>query len=61
VRPVIDAYKGKNVPIEYAKKEAEAKEKFLDEWRAGSGLVHGGFTLSKLFGGPAATVSHIIV
>lgn len=52
VRPIIKAYAGKNIPLEYGKKEAEAKEKFLEEWRkSGKAKVSsGGLTLSGLFG-----------
>ena len=32
VRPIITAYAGKDIPLEYAKKEAEAKQKHLEEW-----------------------------
>ncbi|OBZ69462.1 Mitochondrial import inner membrane translocase subunit TIM50 [Grifola frondosa] len=54
VRPILTAYQGKNVPIEYAKKEAEAKRKFIEEWEhSRKGLSRGGFTLSGLFGGSA--------
>ncbi|KAL7420371.1 mitochondrial inner membrane protein required for protein import [Cryptotrichosporon argae] len=54
VRPIIKAYEGKNIPVEYAKKEAEAKRIAVEEWErthptptagAGSGF------LSSLFGG----------
>ena len=58
VRPILKAYAGKNIPIEYAKKEAEAKEKFLEEWRrSGKGQVGGsGLTLSGLFGSASSSV-----
>ncbi|WVN87596.1 uncharacterized protein L203_102779 [Cryptococcus depauperatus CBS 7841] len=57
VRPILQAYAGKDIPIEYAKKEAEAKQKAIEEWEkshptsvtgAGSGF------LSGLFGSVAA-------
>ena len=51
VRPILEAYSGKDIPIEYAKKEAEAKKKHIEEWQARHGLAKGGFTLSNLFGG----------
>ncbi|KIL61962.1 hypothetical protein M378DRAFT_13166 [Amanita muscaria Koide BX008] len=31
-RPILNAYQGKNIPLEYAKKEAEAKAKHVEEW-----------------------------
>ncbi|WVW81240.1 hypothetical protein I302_103231 [Kwoniella bestiolae CBS 10118] len=57
VRPILKAYEGKNIPVEYAKKEAEAKQKAVQEWErmhpsavagAGSGW------LSNVFGSVAA-------
>ncbi|KAI0629646.1 NIF-domain-containing protein [Trametes polyzona] len=52
VRPVLKAYEGKNIPIEFAKKEAEMKRKHLEEWEhSRKGLSRGGLTLSSLFGG----------
>jgi import inner membrane translocase subunit TIM50 len=51
VRPILQAYEGKDVPLEYAKKEAEARERHIAEWKDKSrGLAAGGFTLSSLFG-----------
>lgn len=37
VRPILQAYQGKNIPIEYAKKEAEGKAKHLEEWKHNKG------------------------
>ncbi|KAK7026404.1 mitochondrial inner membrane protein required for protein import [Paramarasmius palmivorus] len=37
VRPILQAYAGKNIPIEYAKKEAEGKAKHIAEWTANKG------------------------
>ncbi|WVR03091.1 hypothetical protein IAU60_000080 [Kwoniella sp. DSM 27419] len=57
VRPILKAYQGKDIPVEYAKKEAEAKQKAVEEWErlhptavagAGSGF------LSSMFGSVAA-------
>ena len=62
VRPILKAYEGKNIPIEYAKKEAEAKQKFLEEWRQSgkSKTTAGpGFTLSGLFGGSSVRLHDI--
>ncbi|KAH8110508.1 HAD-like protein [Phellopilus nigrolimitatus] len=56
IRPIVQAYQGKNIPIEYAKKEAEAKHLFLEDWRK-SGKAQsagGGLTLSSLFSGSSA-------
>ena len=50
VRPILQAYEGKNIPIEYAKKEAEGKKQFLEQWRK-TNQKAGSFTLSSLFGG----------
>jgi len=52
IRPILEAYSGKDIPIEYAKKEAEAQEKHVEEWKQKrGGLSSGGFTLTSLFGG----------
>ncbi|KAI0800238.1 HAD-like domain-containing protein [Fomes fomentarius] len=52
VRPILQAYEGKNIPIEYAKKEVESKKRHLEEWQhSRKGLSRGGLTLSGLFGG----------
>ena len=57
MRPILENFQGKNIPVEYAKQEAEAKQKFLEEWRkSGKAKVAGGLTLSGLFGRPG-TVS----
>lgn len=54
VRPILQAYAGKDIPIEYAEKEAEAKQKHIEEWKSKArGLSKGGFTLSNMFGGPS--------
>ena len=52
MRPILKAYAGKDIPIEYAKKEAENKRKHVEEWeRSGaSKSVLGAVTLSSLFG-----------
>ena len=34
VRPILKAYEGKDVPLEYAKTEAAAKAKHIAEWNA---------------------------
>ncbi|KAI0302315.1 HAD-like domain-containing protein [Multifurca ochricompacta] len=56
VRAILKAYEGKNIPLEYAKKEAENKQAFIEEWKArggGKGISSGGFTFSSLFSGGA--------
>lgn len=51
MRPVLQAYEGKDIPIEFAKKEAEMKQRHLEEWEhSRKGLSRGGLTLSSLFG-----------
>ncbi|WWC57555.1 uncharacterized protein I303_100087 [Kwoniella dejecticola CBS 10117] len=57
VRPILQAYQGKNIPVEYAKKEAEAKQKAIEEWeRAHPSAVAGAGSgwLSSMFGSVAA-------
>lgn len=52
VRPILKAYEGKDIPIEYAKHEAELKRKHIEEWEhSRKGLATTGFTFSSLFGG----------
>lgn len=56
VRPIVKAYQGKDIPIEYAKKEAEAKRVVLEEWeRKNGGASTGGGSswLGSMFGGVA--------
>lgn len=48
VRPILEAYAGKNIPIEYGKKEAEAKAKHVEEWQKKKGVTGGSF--GSLFG-----------
>lgn len=51
VRPILQSYHGKDIPIEYAKKEAEAKRKHVEEWEHNrKGFSTSAFTLSSLFG-----------
>ncbi|KAG1865503.1 HAD-like domain-containing protein [Suillus subalutaceus] len=52
--PFLESYAGKDIPIEYAEKEAEAKQKHIEEWKSKArGLSKGEFTLSGMFGGPS--------
>lgn len=48
VRPILQAYQGKNIPLEYGKKEAEAKAKHVEEWKSKKGVSSSSF--SSLFG-----------
>ncbi|KAF9513795.1 hypothetical protein BS47DRAFT_1317257 [Hydnum rufescens UP504] len=52
VRPILKAYAGKDIPVEYAQKEAEIKRKHIEEWekKGGSKSVLGTVTLTSLFG-----------
>jgi import inner membrane translocase subunit TIM50 len=54
VRPILTAYAGKDVAIEYAKKEAENKRFLIQDWekkREGKGAMVGGVSsLSRMFG-----------
>jgi import inner membrane translocase subunit TIM50 len=57
VRPIIQAYAGKDIPIEYAKKEAEAKQKATEEWERqhpNSSIGGGSSWLSGTFGSVAS-------
>lgn len=58
VRPIIQKYRGTDVPTEYAKAEAEAKRVFLADYAkshggkavVSRGLGSGAWTMSALFG-----------
>jgi len=52
VRPVLKAYEGKSIPIEYAKRQQVYKQQQVEEWKqkkAESGLL-GSFSIASLFG-----------
>jgi len=42
VRPILKAYEGKNIPVEYAKREAERKQAAIEEWERDHGGATGG-------------------
>ncbi|KAG6856065.1 hypothetical protein H0H87_007721 [Tephrocybe sp. NHM501043] len=48
VRPILQRYEGLNIPVEYAKREAEAKAKHVEEWKKKKGVQTSSF--SSLFG-----------
>ncbi|KAF9783789.1 HAD-like protein [Thelephora terrestris] len=52
VRPILKAFHGKDVPVEYAKQEAEAKKRHIEAWQQSGAkrLSESGFTLSSMFG-----------
>jgi len=47
-RSILQAYHGKNIPLEYAKKEAEAKAKYIEEWKNKKGVSCKSFSLFGL-------------
>ncbi|KZP20073.1 HAD-like protein [Athelia psychrophila] len=47
VRPIIKAYQGKDIPIEYAKREAEDKQKHVAKWSGKAKPIDA--TISSLF------------
>jgi len=54
VRPILEKYQDKNIPLEYAKTEAAAKQRHIEEHnKKGSNT----FTLSTLFGGSSSPVN----
>ncbi|KAG1741900.1 NLI interacting factor-like phosphatase-domain-containing protein, partial [Suillus paluster] len=58
VQPILQAYAGKDIPIKYTEKEAEAKQKHIEEWKSKAhGLSKGGFTPNGMFSG-ASEPSH---
>lgn len=50
VRPVLKAYAGKDIPLEYAKVEAEMKAKHVAEWKAKHKSIGPGFSFSSALG-----------
>lgn len=50
VRPILKAYEGKDVPLEYAKTEAKAKAKHIAEWNAKHKPVEAAPSFRNLFG-----------
>ena len=55
IRPILESYHGKDIPIEYAKTEAAAKQKHIEE-HLKKGMANSTFTLSTLFGGSSSPV-----
>ncbi|KAG7562868.1 hypothetical protein FFLO_01697 [Filobasidium floriforme] len=54
VRPILKAYEGKNIPVEYAKREAERKQAAIEEWErdhGGAGRGAGAGWLGRALGG----------
>lgn len=51
VRPVLESWKGKDIPVEYAKWEAEYKQRHLEKLQAKGGVQSAGgtFSLGSLF------------
>ncbi|TFK37060.1 HAD-like domain-containing protein [Crucibulum laeve] len=57
VRPILEAYAGKDIPIEYGKKEAEAKARHVEEWKNKHGKGVAAPSIGSWFGisaGPAS-------
>lgn len=54
VRPILKAYQGKDIPVEYAKREAERKQAAIEEWERDHGSsaasTGGAGWLSQMFG-----------
>jgi hypothetical protein len=53
VRPILKAYQGKDIPIEYAKREAEDKQAHIENWSKKGKRVD--VTFSSLFGGSSVS------
>ncbi|KAJ3980142.1 HAD-like protein [Lentinula detonsa] len=43
VRPILKAYQGQNIPLEYAKREAEGKQKHVENWKQNKGSTSNSF------------------
>jgi mitochondrial import inner membrane translocase subunit TIM50 len=55
VREVLKSMHGKDIPLEFAKKEAEAKQKFLEEWQSSRGASSNSYAsglISRFTGKP---------
>ena len=50
VRPILKAYEGKDVPLEYAKTEAKAKAQHIAEWNAKHKPIETTPSFRNLFG-----------
>lgn len=50
VRPILKAYEGKDIPLEYAKTEARAKAQHIAEWNAKHKPVEAAPSFRNLFG-----------
>ncbi|KAJ7767465.1 HAD-like domain-containing protein [Mycena maculata] len=50
VRPILAAYQGKDIPLEYAKKEAEAKALHVEKWTKDRPQGLAGASFSSFFG-----------
>jgi import inner membrane translocase subunit TIM50 len=59
VRPIIKAYEGKDIPVEYAKREAERKQAAIAEWERdhGASSSPGSGWIGRALGGLSG-VSH---
>ncbi|PFH47484.1 hypothetical protein AMATHDRAFT_67686 [Amanita thiersii Skay4041] len=56
VRPILDVYHDKDIPTEYAKKEAEAKARHIEEWKKkNKGVSSSG--VARLFGLQSSSTS----
>ncbi|TCD69387.1 mitochondrial inner membrane protein required for protein import [Steccherinum ochraceum] len=56
VRPILESYRDKDIPLEYAKTEAAAKLKHIEEHKSKS-FSSSSFTLSGMFGGSSGSAN----
>lgn len=61
LRPIIQAYQGKDIPLEYARKEAEAKAKHVEEWKKKNPMSISGSSFASMFGISSAVRTHLIL
>lgn len=59
IRPILEAYKDKDIPTQYAKNEAEAKRRHIEEWTKKKGKTGGGLSLTGFMGGTSGSKSPI--
>lgn len=63
VRPILKAYAGKDVALEYAKVEEEQKRKHIERWEASGGKksVVSGLSMSKMLGGVSSVFLRLLL
>lgn len=61
LRPIIQAYQGKDIPLEYGRKEAEAKARHVEEWKKKNPMSISGSSFASMFGISSAVCTLLIL